>query len=75
MATESRPLTPRPAMQSALQPVPRACPNELEAYLTVAGVANRLGPTRNILDFALDDLEARLVACLREDAAGAGDWV
>jgi hypothetical protein len=46
---------------------PIACASELYAFMKVAEAARDLGSDRAILNFALDDLQANLADCLKED--------
>jgi hypothetical protein len=68
-AVGSQSLTSKPlAMESAITaPAPIACASELYAFMKVAEAARDLGSDRNILNFALDDLQANLADCLKGD--------
>jgi hypothetical protein len=65
---ESRHALPRlVSVPAATKVAEKACLSEFYAYLKVAEVAKDLGSDRDILDFALDDLQANVVDCLKGD--------
>lgn len=59
-------------VRSAATVTPVACAAQLYAYLKVAEAAKDLGSDRYVLSFALDDLQANLADCLRDDDTEAG---
>lgn len=67
-AVGSKPVASVPGrMEMATKITPITCASELYAFIKVAEAARDLGPDRAILNFSLDDLQASLADCLRDN--------